>query len=100
MLAPIGVIGVCGSVVMTLVAAYVNFRFGWVIPHPDTPTLNGVAFTPANITFWQLQFWMGVVAIFSSLGWHRGDWKIAWITTGLTWILMGLVAVMGPAPTV
>ena len=42
---------------MAVGAVFINLRYGWIVPNPDTRTLNSVALTHANLTLWQLWFW-------------------------------------------
>ena len=86
----IGAVQILGGAVMAVGAVFINLRYGWIVPNPDTRTLNSVALTHANLTLWQLWFWSGVVAIGSAFAWLRGRWKLAWGTTGLWWLLAGL----------
>ena len=92
----LGPISVLKSVVMLLGSLYVNLRYGWIAPGSDNPARNAVALTTANLTLWQLYFWIGVMAIFSAISWQKGHWRWAWISTGLVWLLMGLFGFLTP----
>lgn len=91
-----GAIEILAGILMSFGAVYVNLRYGWVDPRLNEPTLNQVAITFSNLTFWQSTFWCGVVALGAAFAWLRGCWSIAWSTTGLVWLLMGLQVALQP----
>jgi len=94
-----GAASILGAVVMVSMAIFVNLRYGWIVPHPDTPTRNQAALTLENLTRWQINFWFGVGAIGAAISWLRGRWRSAWALTGLLWLMMVLLPAFFPALT-
>lgn len=92
----LGVIALLGSIFMAGVATFFNLRYGWIVPDPDTPARNQIAFTASNITYWQLTFWVGVTSLVASSAWFRGRWRMACGVTILAWILMGVSLLFAP----
>ena len=86
-----GCMGVLASAASVCMAAYVNLRYGWIVPHPDTPERNQVAFTLANLSKWQFCFWSGSFALYCAWTWYKGHWRRAWIATLLLWLTAGLI---------
>ena len=81
-----------GSVLIPLTAVYVIIQDGWA--DPRLPPLLRPTFT--SLSFWQLNFWMGVIAAGSGIAWLRGHWCIAWSTTALVVVLVVVRSVLFP----
>ena len=73
-----------GSVLIPLTAVFVIIQDGWA--DPRLPPLLRPTLT--KLSFWQLSFWMGVIAAGSGIAWLRGHWRIAWGTTALVVVLI------------
>ena len=93
-----GGLAALGGVVMLAGAIFVNLRYGWIVSHPDTPTLNQAALTTAHLTEWFMGSLVGVVAIFSGLACLRGRWYVTWGTVALFFLLMGVHAAIFKTP--
>ncbi|MEK6258126.1 MAG: hypothetical protein AABP62_05850 [Planctomycetota bacterium] len=81
-----------GSVLIPLTAVYIIIQDGWA--DPRLPPLLRPTLT--SWSFWQLNFWTGVIAAGSGLAWLRGRWRIAWGMTALVVVVVVLRSVLFP----
>lgn len=79
---------------MSLFAIFYNMQHGWVVVDPVDPRATPWALCLFNLSFWQIHFYMGVVATISAWAWLHGRWYIASGTMLLMPLLVLLMRTM------
>lgn len=73
------------------IMTWVHFRFGPVVPHPDTPALNSVAFTTPRIASLVLRAMAGPTDLLTASAFWRQRWRGA-VLWAIAFFVLGAIA--------
>ena len=73
----LGIVVTAGNLVSYGFALLFNVRNGWVVPNPDTPTINMLELSPQHILRWQLGLVSGIGTCCTAVAFFRRKRRIA-----------------------
>jgi hypothetical protein len=82
------VLGTLGAIIRPAIMVYYNLKFGWIKPHPSTPSLNNIAVTPQNLAACAFGMVLAAVAMLATWAWMKARWQRA---AGVTLVFVALM---------